>query len=94
MTKIKYRPDLRWIILCAVALPFFSVKANENLEILKDSKKLVFLMFLQVLEVLERSGRLVGTISTKFRQKRSGGLRAMTQNPKKLTTKQVTSINM
>jgi len=43
MTKIKYRPDLRWIILCAVALPFFSVKANENLEILKDSKKLVFL---------------------------------------------------
>ena len=43
MTKIKYRPDLRWIILCAVALPFFSVKANENLEVLKDSKKLVFL---------------------------------------------------
>ncbi len=42
--------------------------------------------FLEVLEVLERSGRLKGRVSTNFRQKRSGGLRAMTKKPKILTT--------
>lgn len=47
------------------------------------SKILVFLRFLEVLEGLERSGRLKGRTSIYFHQKRSGGFRAMTQKPSK-----------
>jgi lysophospholipase L1-like esterase len=43
MTKIKYRPELRWMIFCAIALTCFSVQANDNFKILKESRKLVFL---------------------------------------------------
>ena len=39
-----------------------------------------FLSFFWTLDGLERSGRPVGIISTYFRQKRSGGFRAMTKN--------------
>ena len=50
-------------------------------------KILVLLFFVKVLEVLDRSGRLKGIISTNVRQKRSGGLRAMTKKTCCLTTK-------
>ena len=51
-----------------------------------------FLMEFWTLDGLERSGRPVGIISTYFRQKRSGGFRAMTKKPKKLTSIKLTSI--
>ena len=51
---------------------------------------LVFLRFMLVLNGLKSSGRPVGTISTYFRQKRSGGFRAMTKKPKKLTSIKLT----
>ena len=57
-------------------------------------KKLDFLSSRRSLEGLKSSGRLVGRISTYFRQKRFGGFRAMIKNAKKLTTKKATTINM
>ena len=42
-----------------------------------------FSLDLVVLEAWKSSGRPVGRFSTNFRQKRSGGVRAMTQNPDK-----------
>ena len=47
---------------------------------------LVFLRFLEVLEVLERSGRLKGRISPNVCQKRSGGFRVMTKKLEKFAT--------
>ena len=46
------------------------------------------------LDGLERSGRRVGIISTYFRQKRSGGFRAMTKNPPEFTTINTTTIKL
>ena len=43
-------------------------------------------------EGLESPGRLVGTISTNFRQNPSEGFRAMAQNPPKLTSIELTRI--
>ena len=56
--------------------------------------KLDFLSSRRSLEGLKSSGRLVGRISTYFRQKRFGGFRAMIKNAKKVTTKKATTINM
>ena len=53
-----------------------------------------FLRFFWTLDGLERSGRPVGIISTYFRQKRSGGFRAMTKNPPKFTTINTTTIKV
>ena len=47
------------------------------------SNVLVFLGFLEVREVLERSGRLKGTISFNLLQKRSGGFRVMSNKKEK-----------
>ena len=58
------------------------------------SKFLVFPRFDLENFGLESSGRLVGSISSKFRPKRSGGFRAMTKKPKKLTTKKLTTTCM
>jgi len=65
---------------------FYFLKNISNILFLKN---LVFLRFMLVLNGLKSSGRPVGTISTYFRQKRSGGFRAMTKKPKKLKTKKV-----
>ena len=42
MTKIRYKKPLLRILLSAFALTYSNVQANDNFEILKDSKKLVF----------------------------------------------------
>ena len=54
-------------------------------------KNSVFLMCMLVLNGLEGSGRPVGRIPTYFRQNPSGGFRAMTKNPPKLTSIKLTS---
>ena len=56
------------------------------------SKNYVLSLKFGVLEGFKSSGRPVGNISTYFRQKRSGGFRAMTKKPKKLTSIKLTSI--
>ena len=55
---------------------------------------LVLLRFLQALDGLERSGRLVGKRSSHFRPDPISRYRVMTKKPKKLTTKKATTINM
>ena len=58
------------------------------------SKNSGFLLEFWALNGLGRSGRPVGIISTYFRQKRSGGFRAMTKNPPKFTTINTTTIKV
>ena len=66
------------------------IKAGQTIKLKNNSREdisgflfgLLLFCFLQVLEVIERSGRLKGNISANFLQKRSGGFRAMTQNQK------------
>ena len=58
------------------------------------SKNSGFPLEFWALNGLGRSGRPVGIISTYFRQNPSGGFRAMTKKPKKLTTKKVTTTLM
>ena len=58
------------------------------------SKILAFLRFSEALEGLESSGRLVGFISTKWRPSKLPWSRVMTEKPKKLTSKKVTSIKV
>ena len=57
-------------------------------------ENLVFLRFREVLEVIGRSGKLVGRISPNFSQKRSEGFFSMTKQTKKFTTIKFTTIKV
>ena len=82
-----------------VDLPYFlpwtcsTIRSNGNSpqNVSGGSRRLVcnmlsFLRFLEVLEGLERSGRLVGWISCKFSRNSTWWRRVMTKNVKRLTT--------
>ena len=55
---------------------------------------LVSLRFLEVLEGLERSGRLIGTISSYFHRNPTSWFRLLTKRLKKLRIKKATTISM